>query len=88
MKFQAGDRVRCLKRYGEGSNPGDTGTVLLDGKYLVKVEWDEFMDCRHDCGGLCEHGYGWNVPRENLELLRLELDLGELPVLNITDLLI
>ena len=80
-EFSIGDRVRCILDYGEGATYGDTGTVIGgDGYWAIYIEWDEFRACRHDCGGRCEPYHGWNVPDTNIERINDVLDLGELPM--------
>ena len=80
-EFSIGDRVRCISDYGEGATFGDTGTVIGgDGDWCVYVEWDERRPCRHDCSGRCKAYHGWNVPDTNIERIYDVLDLGELPM--------
>lgn len=79
-KFSIGDRVRCVSGYGEGAIPGDTGTVVGGDSWFVFVEWDEYRACRHDCGSRCKYHHGWNIPGGNLELIYSVMDLGELPM--------
>ena len=80
-RFSIGDRVRCILDYGEGAIYGDTGTVIGDDGYLtIYIEWDEFRACRHDCCGRCKPHHGWNVPDTNIERIYDVLDLGELPM--------
>ena len=70
--FNTGDRVR-------NTYSGEMGTFLAKDKFgLACVRWDEFYGLRHDCGGLCERGHGWNVLFSEIELCK-ESDLGELP---------
>lgn len=85
--FQNGDRVKCVKKYMSGANPGDTGIVLSVEYDFLKVRWDTFSTRRHSCDGLCEPGYGWNVPMDHVELELLSVDYGELPVLDIASIL-
>lgn len=87
-EFKIGDRVRCVEGYGDGAVPGDTGTVIgYDSFGTVYVKWDDYRDCRHDCWGRCEEHYGWNVPYSHLEYDVCENDFGELPALNVMDVL-
>lgn len=79
-EFSIGDRVRCILDYGEGATYGDTGTVVGGDGWATYVEWDEYRSCRHDCSGRCKEFYGWNVPEANLERIHDVLDLGDLPV--------
>lgn len=79
-EFSIGDRVRCILDYGEGATYGDTGTVIYADGCLVYVEWDEHRICRHDCGGRCKAHHGWNLPDVNIERIYDVLDLGELPM--------
>lgn len=80
-EFSIGDRVRCILDYGEGATYGDTGTVIGDDGYCtIYIEWDEFRACRHDCCGRCKPHHGWNVPDTNIERIYDVLDLGELPM--------
>lgn len=79
-KFSIGDRVRCILSHGEGATKGDTGTVVGGDGWCVYVEWDKRSLCRHDCGGRCKAYHGWNVPENNVELIFDVIDLGELPM--------
>ena len=87
MKYKAGDRVECILGYQGGVFPGERGTVLWTSGDNVGVRWDEYRSKRHSCGELCEMGHGWNVPAGHIKLETLDLDLGELPILDIRDIL-
>lgn len=70
--FNTGDRVR--DKYSN-----EMGTFLAKDRFgLACVRWDEFRGSRHNCGGLCERGHGWNVFFSEIELCEAD-DLGELP---------
>lgn len=79
MFFKDGDRVVLLEDNPDG-NPsmkaGLSGTVVDDmgadgdrSDSWVSVCWDEEVSGGHDCGGLCDHRYGWNVDRSWIELI-------------------
>lgn len=85
--FQKGDRVKCIKKYMHGARPGDTGIIVSVEYDFLKVRWDTFSTNRHSCDGLCEPGHGWNVPMNYVALETLDVDFGELPVLDIASLL-
>ena len=85
--FQKGDRVKCIKGYMSGAVPGDTGTIVSVEYDFLKIRWDTYRCRRHSCDGLCEPGYGWNVPMNYVELEMLSIDYGELPVLDIASIL-
>lgn len=87
MKYSAGDRVECILGYQGGVFPGESGTVLWTSGDSVGVRWDEYRSKRHSCGELCELGHGWNVPASHLKLETLDLDLGELPIIDIRAIL-
>lgn len=87
MKYKKGDRVECVIGYQGGVFPGETGAVLWASGDSVGVRWDNYRPKRHSCSNLCETGHGWNVPTDHLKLETLTLDLGELPVLDIRDIL-
>lgn len=73
--LKVGDRVEAIVDHIESNDvllKGDTGTVCIlhggDGSYRVGIEWDRA--CRgHDCGGHCDHGYGWNVNKRDIRLI-------------------
>lgn len=71
MKFVLGDRVQYNDDYLLYEEMrGETGTVLDEmDTGEVAVRWDRYDEERHDCGGRCETGYGWYVPK--LELIFL-----------------
>lgn len=85
--FQKGDRVKCIRNYMEGAKVGDAGTVVGVEYNFLKIKWDVYSHVRHSCGGLCETGYGWNVPMGYVEPETLDVDFGELPVLDIASIL-
>lgn len=85
--FQKGDRVKCITQYMQGVKPNDTGIVVGVEWDFLYVRWDTYSFERHSCGGLCEPGHGWNVPMNCVELETLNLDYGELPVLDIASIL-
>jgi hypothetical protein len=45
--------------------PGDAGVVVCLDKLpgLIGVRFNRPHKLFHDCGGKCEFGYGWYVPR-------------------------
>lgn len=65
--FYKGTRVRSVKPFGF-VDVGSTGTVIEEGRATVGVEFDKCVK-GHDCGGLCEPGYGWYVMKAHLELI-------------------
>ena len=71
-KFKAGDRVK-IKDIGAWSSDiitiGETGTIIeysINDK-VYRVEFDNYNTFKHDCGGLCRKGYGWNCEEKMLE---------------------
>lgn len=42
------------------------------------VAWDKEYKYRHSCASHCEEKHGFYVPLEDIELLSMPLDLGEL----------
>lgn len=59
--FNVGDRVVCAYGYQGGVVEGETGTVVEIFDWGVGVCWDTYSEIRHECGGKCETGHGWNV---------------------------
>ncbi len=71
-KFKAGDRVR-IKDTGDWDSDiitiGETGTIIeysISDK-VYRVEFDNYNTFKHDCGGCCRKGYGWNCEEKMLE---------------------
>lgn len=79
-EYKVGDRVRLLidNPYGNYALfAGDEGVIvgseLDDDQQSLFVDW--LRDVRgHDCGGLCEYGHGWNLCRNEVELVIPEPD--------------
>ena len=76
MMLKVGDRVEAIVDHIERNGvllKGDTGTVCVlhggDGSHGVGIEWDKACG-GHDCGGHCEHGYGWNVNKRDIRLIQ------------------
>ena len=72
--FRVGNRIRAIVDHPEGNHhihEGDTGVVLASNSNYTKVRWDHDVH-GHDCDGLCEDGYGWNVYNSTIELDREE----------------
>lgn len=72
MDLIVGDRVVAtlkMTKYYDNIKPGFAGRVVRydHGQDFVYVEWDNYV-CGHDCDGLAEYGYGWNVPTDAVEL--------------------
>lgn len=87
-KFKIGDRVCCIQSYQGGIFPGDCGVVMCyDGIGRAGVNVDGYREERHSLKGRVEDGHGWYVPESLLELEKIDVDFGELPVLDITNLL-
>lgn len=67
--FNVGDRVVCINAdCGNYNVVGKHGRVVRgnNDRCLVAVEFDEDMDCAHDCHGLAKENRGWFVNPENL----------------------
>ena len=71
-KFKAGDRVR-IKDTGNWDSDiitiGETGTIIeysISNK-VYRVEFDNYNTFKHDCGGCCRKGHGWNCEEKMLE---------------------
>jgi hypothetical protein len=63
-KFKKGNRIKCIKGYESDIILNKIGTVLCDPiSEYIKVGFDEFIN-GHTCGGLCDYGYGWNMPKD------------------------
>lgn len=75
MKFEVGDRVRCLvdRPIDIDIMTGQLGTVCYSTSYNVGVEWDG-CTTGHDCGGACPDGRGWFVCPEFIEHVYEECD--------------
>ena len=58
-----GLRVKYLNRNSIRIPFGTTGTVLAldDIPRVVRVCWDIPVSDGHDCGGMCQAPFGWNV---------------------------
>lgn len=71
-KFKAGDRVRIKDTDNWDSDIitiGETGTIIeysISDK-VYRVEFDNYNMYKHDCGGRCRKGYGWNCEEKMLE---------------------
>ena len=78
MKFQSGDRVIAIKKYGLVMK-GETGTYVHTETDFPKygVRWDRHDPQKHTCGGNCERGHGFYVPYEVLEFDNVP-DFGDL----------
>lgn len=75
--LQPGTRVTGVEKYG-GHTPGECGTVLhftRDGHRAV-IRWDNFESQRHNGDGTVQHGHGWWVPYELLQIAE-QVDLGD-----------
>lgn len=77
MSFRIGDRVVCVKKYGN-VEVGETGTYVdKEISYPEHgVAWDKANQRRHSCGGHCESKHGWYVPISNIRLAEPP-DLGD-----------
>lgn len=90
MFFSEGNRVRLLVDYPDGNKklPAmSVGTVVRDREAFdeVCVAWD--MDVGgHSCGGLCEYGHGWNVLREEIELIESEEDIDDTDIADMSEI--
>lgn len=79
--FYEGCRVRYINK-GGGVDYGELGTLVgttrsIGGYDMVSVRWDKVRPERHNCGELCEHGHGWNVFPESIELAEA-VDFGDI----------
>ena len=80
-KYNVGDRVVCIRAYGEGALVGDTGTVVKVREYDEDspiIHWDEYRRCRHDANGIVPDGHGWFINGTSIELCKVK-DHGEFP---------
>lgn len=88
--FAAGDRIRYINSVPNGQVlTGDTGTVCCDqtrGSSIIHVKWDRYVG-GHSCGGLCEHGHGWNVHKLEIEYFEDEDSECEIDEQEFADLL-
>ena len=72
MKFKAGDRIKIKDTGDWGSDIitiGETGTIIeysINDK-VYRVEFDNYNTWKHDCGGCCRKGHGWNCEEKMLE---------------------
>jgi hypothetical protein len=71
MKFQIGDRVRCVEPYQNEDILNEIGTVrcINSGSNgdLIGVEFDNNINGHNDHS--VEYGYSWNVPEDCLKLV-------------------
>ena len=73
VKFQIGDRVRCIRNYPadhEGILIGNTGTVCDITEVTsphVGVSWDHEISHGHNCNGNCPRWQGWYVDESDIE---------------------
>ena len=77
MDFQIGDRVVCVRSYGN-VEVGETGTYVHK-KTLPPdhgVCWDKYHDNRHSCSKHCDNKHGYYVDRRCIELDTVT-DLGD-----------
>lgn len=77
--FKPGDRVVCVRKYGN-VQVGEVGTYVHTHTNYPPcgVAWDKEYKYRHSCASHCEEKHGFYVPLEDIELLSMPLDLGEL----------
>ncbi len=64
--FKVGERVKCIERYGETIEVGDTGIIRrVDGDTYC-IEWDN-LSTGHDIDGLSSNAKrGYNVGEKNI----------------------
>lgn len=61
--FKVGDRVRCVKSFGNDKTVGKLGTIIAKG--IAPDAWGVFFDeyiNGHSLDGACKAGYGWWIP--------------------------
>lgn len=81
MNFNVGDKVVSLINDGSGLKKGDTGTIvkLREGSTPI-IEWDDFLECRHEAGGYVKDGHGWFIYSIKAIAHAKPNDLGEFSV--------
>jgi hypothetical protein len=82
MLFHVGDRVRCTENY----NIVEIGMRGIIVKIIethtgtpIGVNWGQPIG-GHECGGLCPDGYGYFVPKSNIEKVEYGWEKLESPV--------
>lgn len=68
MKFQYGDRVRCVHDDMNECVVGKIGTIIEVCKNTVGVEFDECIH-GHSMSGRCRQGCGWYLTHKEVELV-------------------
>ena len=66
--FKVGDRVRCVKSFGNADTVNELGTIVAkdDAPEMYGVDFDKFIH-GHSLDGKCVSGYGWWIPEDMLE---------------------
>lgn len=69
--FRVGDRVACMIAVdGNESIIGKHGKIVyidaFDESRRYSVDFDEKLECGHECGGNARWGHGWNCPANAL----------------------
>lgn len=69
--FKIGDRVRCVKSFGNADTVNELGTIVAKGNApeMYGVDFDKFIH-GHSLDGKCVSGYGWWIPEDMLEKVR------------------
>lgn len=77
MNFQVGDRVVCVKSYGN-VEVGETGTYVHKKSLRPEhgVYWDKYHDIRHSCNNHCDKKHGYYVDERCIKLDTIT-DLGD-----------
>ena len=69
-KFKVGDRVECIDDDSGVITTGEKGVVVgVEFETIARVRWDKNGKDRHNCGGLCETGHGFNLKFSELNLI-------------------
>lgn len=75
MKFEIGDRVKCIEDYA-GISKGDLGFVKQfhitpSGEEWLGIEWDKVVSGGHGCDGTCDSKRGYRLPQKFVILERV-----------------
>ena len=78
--FQIGDLVVAAKNYPQRNNSilsGAIGVVCDISEDMIGVDWESDVDRGHSCDGHCQHGHGWYVDADEIELYDVGQDIDE-----------
>ena len=76
-RFNIGDRVIGIAVESGVDIAGMTGTVVIGGSGDCGVEFDEYNQKFHSCGGRAKEGYGWYCQSNVLDFLTEEITMPD-----------